>query len=78
MRVLQPSIDRDHAETLLQQQRPESDGTTAVNVAKIKRDYHVSEHKRSARHRKATDAAKTPRLDSFFRRKKQHSRAECS
>lgn len=32
-------------------------------------DYHVSEHKRSARHRKALDAAKTPRLDSFFRRK---------
>ena len=31
--------------------------------------YHVSEHKRSARHIKALDAAKTPRLDSFFRRK---------
>ena len=40
-----------------------------MNVAKIKRDHHVSEHKRIARHRKAPGAAKTPRLDSFFRRK---------
>ena len=32
-------------------------------------NYHVSEHKGSARHMKPLDAAKTPRLDSFFQRK---------